>query len=101
MNERYSRQMLFREIGREGQERLLASRVLVVGCGAAGLPLLETLLKASPAGEVSKTEWLIIRRRNLRAAGTRSRALREAAPRMEAEIAELVESGNRFLAEQA
>jgi adenylyltransferase/sulfurtransferase len=36
MNERYSRQILFREIGREGQEKLLASRVLIVGCGALG-----------------------------------------------------------------
>ena len=30
---RYSRQELFAGIGREGQARLRASRVLVVGCG--------------------------------------------------------------------
>ena len=34
--ERYSRQILFPEIGRQGQERLLASRAVVVGCGALG-----------------------------------------------------------------
>ncbi len=30
-SDRYSRQILFREIGKEGQERLLNSRVLLVG----------------------------------------------------------------------
>ena len=34
MNERYSRQILFGGIGKEGQEKLLGSRVLLVGCGA-------------------------------------------------------------------
>jgi adenylyltransferase/sulfurtransferase len=34
--ERYSRQILFREIGEQGQERLLASYAVIVGCGALG-----------------------------------------------------------------
>lgn len=34
--ERYSRQILFREIGEAGQENLLASRAVIVGCGALG-----------------------------------------------------------------
>ncbi len=34
--ERYSRQILFREIGEQGQERLLASHAVIVGCGALG-----------------------------------------------------------------
>jgi len=34
--ERYSRQILFPSIGEQGQERLLASRAVVVGCGALG-----------------------------------------------------------------
>ncbi|MFN9460135.1 MAG: HesA/MoeB/ThiF family protein, partial [Acidobacteriota bacterium] len=34
--ERYSRQILFAPIGEAGQERLLASRVAIVGCGALG-----------------------------------------------------------------
>ena len=36
MNERYSRQILFPGIGKAGQEKLLSSRVLIVGCGALG-----------------------------------------------------------------
>lgn len=46
MYERYSRQMLFSGIGREGQEKLLASRVLIVGCGALGAAHAETLARA-------------------------------------------------------
>src|SRR3954469_7118098 len=46
MNERYSRQILFREIGREGQEKLIASRVLIVGCGALGASHAEMLSRA-------------------------------------------------------
>src|SRR6266852_367816 len=34
--ERYSRQILFRGIGEQGQERLLASHAVIVGCGALG-----------------------------------------------------------------
>ncbi len=46
MNERYSRQILFPEIGREGQEKLLNSRVLLVGCGALGAAHAEMLARA-------------------------------------------------------
>lgn len=46
MNERYSRQILFREIGRIGQEKLLNSRVLLVGCGALGAAHAEMLARA-------------------------------------------------------
>lgn len=46
MNERYSRQILFREIGRDGQEKLLGSRVLIVGCGALGASHAEILSRA-------------------------------------------------------
>ena len=46
MNERYSRQMLFREIGRAGQQKLLGSRVLLVGCGALGASHAEMLSRA-------------------------------------------------------
>ena len=49
MNEslaRYAKQVLFREIGEEGQRRLLASSVLVAGCGALGTALVEGLVRA-------------------------------------------------------
>ena len=35
-SERYSRQMLLPQIGREGQEKLAAARIGLVGCGALG-----------------------------------------------------------------
>lgn len=46
---RYSRQELFPGIGREGQARLAASRVVVVGCGALGSCLAEMLVRAGVA----------------------------------------------------
>lgn len=44
--ERYSRQMRFAPLGEAGQRRLLNSRVLLVGCGALGTVLAETLTRA-------------------------------------------------------
>ena len=44
--ERYSRQILFEGIGAEGQRRLRASRVVVVGCGALGSAQVETHARA-------------------------------------------------------
>ncbi len=44
--ERYSRQMRFASLGEEGQRRLLASRVLICGCGALGSVLANTLVRA-------------------------------------------------------
>ena len=44
--ERYSRQILFRGIGEEGQRRLIASRVVIVGCGATGSALAGLLARA-------------------------------------------------------
>jgi molybdopterin/thiamine biosynthesis adenylyltransferase len=46
MNERYSRQILFGGIGKQGQEKLLSSRVLLVGCGALGASHAEMLARA-------------------------------------------------------
>ncbi|MCA9860611.1 MAG: ThiF family adenylyltransferase, partial [Thermomicrobiales bacterium] len=43
---RYSRHLLLPEVGKEGQERLLASRVLVVGAGGLGSPALLYLAAA-------------------------------------------------------
>jgi len=44
--ERYSRQVLFREIGPEGQARLGNARVALVGCGATGSALAGLLARA-------------------------------------------------------
>ncbi|MCA1630579.1 MAG: ThiF family adenylyltransferase [Acidobacteria bacterium] len=44
--DRYSRQILFAGIGREGQRRLRASSALVVGCGALGSAQVEALARA-------------------------------------------------------
>ena len=44
--ERYSRQILFRGIGAEGQRRLAAARVAIVGCGATGSALASLLGRA-------------------------------------------------------
>lgn len=46
MNERYSRQILFPPIGKSGQEKLLNSRVLLIGCGALGASHAEILARA-------------------------------------------------------
>lgn len=44
--ERYSRQLLFRPIGAEGQRKLAAGRVAVVGCGATGSAVAALLARA-------------------------------------------------------
>jgi adenylyltransferase/sulfurtransferase len=46
MNERYSRQILFPGIGKAGQEKLLRSRVAIIGCGALGASHAEMLSRA-------------------------------------------------------
>src|SRR5687768_979616 len=44
--DRYHRQTLLPQIGRDGQERLARSRVLLVGCGALGTVIAEQLVRA-------------------------------------------------------
>jgi molybdopterin/thiamine biosynthesis adenylyltransferase len=44
--ERYSRQVLLEQIGVEGQRRLLRSRATLIGCGALGSMLAQTLVRA-------------------------------------------------------
>ncbi len=43
---RYSRQVLFDKIGEEGQRRLASARVVLIGCGALGTVLADTLVRA-------------------------------------------------------
>ncbi len=49
--ERYKRQLVLKEIGGEGQQRLKASKVLVVGAGGIGSPLL-LYLAAAGIGQI-------------------------------------------------
>src|SRR6266496_1840204 len=44
--ERYSRQILFKGIGAEGQAQLAKARVAIVGCGATGSALASLLARA-------------------------------------------------------
>jgi molybdopterin/thiamine biosynthesis adenylyltransferase len=45
-DERYSRQVLFPGIGEEGQKRLAAARVAIVGCGATGSAIASLLARS-------------------------------------------------------
>jgi len=44
--ERYSRQILFPGVGEEGQKRLRDSKVLLIGCGALGSNIANTMVRA-------------------------------------------------------
>ena len=44
--ERYARQLVMAEIGEEGQEKLLAARVLVIGAGGLGASVISALAGA-------------------------------------------------------
>jgi len=51
LDERYSRQVLFLEIGREGQQKLAMARIAIVGCGATGSAM-ASLLARSGVGTI-------------------------------------------------
>jgi molybdopterin/thiamine biosynthesis adenylyltransferase len=46
LDQKYSRQMLFQPFGREGQERLVGSSAVLVGCGAIGAAAANLLVRA-------------------------------------------------------
>lgn len=46
MTDRYSRQILFKEIGQKGQSRMGRKHVLIIGCGALGSANAENLVRA-------------------------------------------------------
>jgi molybdopterin/thiamine biosynthesis adenylyltransferase len=45
-NDKYSRQILFQPIGREGQERLRRAKAVIIGCGALGTAQANALARA-------------------------------------------------------
>jgi molybdopterin/thiamine biosynthesis adenylyltransferase len=64
INDRYSRQVLFQEIGAEGQQRLSQSRIVIVGCGATGSAL-ASLLARSGVGTLRILDRDYVERSNL------------------------------------
>jgi len=64
IDDRYSRQVLLREIGEDGQRKLLASTVLIVGCGALGSNL-ATLTVRAGFGRVRIVDRDVLERSNL------------------------------------
>jgi molybdopterin/thiamine biosynthesis adenylyltransferase len=64
INDRYSRQVLFQEIGAEGQQKLSQSRIVIVGCGATG-SVLASLLARSGVGTLRILDRDYVERSNL------------------------------------
>ncbi len=61
---RYSRHLLIPEVGLEGQERLAASRVLVIGAGGLGSPVLQ-YLGAAGVGRIGVMDDDVVDETNL------------------------------------
>lgn len=62
--ERYHRQMLLKEIGEEGQKKLLQSKVLVIGAGGLGCPVL-LYLAAAGVGTIGIVDADVVSLTNL------------------------------------
>lgn len=56
LNERYGRQIAVKEIGKEGQLKLLQARVLVIGCGALG-SMVAMQLSGAGVGEIDIADF--------------------------------------------
>ncbi|MBB6450272.1 molybdopterin/thiamine biosynthesis adenylyltransferase [Geomicrobium halophilum] len=64
MVNRYDRQTRFHPIGIKGQERLRSAHVLLVGCGALGTPMADTLVRAG-VGKLTIIDRDYVERHNL------------------------------------
>lgn len=64
LNNRYSRHLMLPEIGEEGQQRILSSRVLVVGAGGLGSPVM-LYLAAAGVGTIGVVDADVVDLSNL------------------------------------
>ena len=64
MTDRYSRQILFPSIGKEGQKKLADSNVVIIGCGALGT-VIATILVRAGVGKVKIIDRDFIEYHNL------------------------------------
>lgn len=62
--ERYARHIILREVGGQGQQKLLAARVLIVGAGGLGHPCLQ-YLAAAGVGTIGIIDDDVVERSNL------------------------------------
>jgi len=61
---RYSRQMILPEIGRDGQQALKTSKILIVGCGGLGCPSSQ-YLAAAGVGTIGLVDYDVVEVSNL------------------------------------
>lgn len=63
--QRYARHILLPQVGGDGQEELLKARVLVVGAGGLGSPLV-TYLAAAGVGTIGAVDGDVVELSNLK-----------------------------------
>lgn len=61
---RYSRQIFFEEVGEKGQKKLLRSKVVIIGCGALGTVIANSLARAG-VGELKLVDRDVVELDNL------------------------------------
>src|ERR1700712_554948 len=61
---RYNRHLILSEIGKEGQEKLKAAKVLVIGAGGLGCPVLQ-YLTAAGVGTIGILDFDVVDESNL------------------------------------
>ena len=63
-NNRYARQLILPQLGKEGQKKLGAARVLLIGCGGTGGAIAEFLVRAG-IGKLTLLDRDVVERSNL------------------------------------